>query len=121
MFHPDASKLLHQLFHFLLLVVWLVYILVQFLNYRLAATELDEHLDERNLLHRDWKLLSLYREIRKEEKESLISTPFTLDWIEWCVDFLDAFLVLFQDAKYMFVYSISQFGGYLSWHSGAFK
>ena len=94
---------------------------MQFLDYRLAATKLDEHLDERNLLHRNWKLLSLNREVRKEEQESLISTTFTLDRIEWCIDFLDAFLVLFQDAQHMFVYSISQFGGYLSWHSGAFK
>ena len=94
---------------------------MQFLDYRLATTKLDEHLDERNLLHGNWKLLSLNREIRKEEQESLISTTFTLDRIERCVDFLDTFLVLFQDAQYMFVYSISQFGGYLSWHSGAFK
>ena len=71
-----------------------------------------------------WKLLFLNREVGKEEQESLISTPFTLDWIEWCVDFLDTFLVLFQDAQYVFIYSICQIhfgGGYLSWHSGAFK
>lgn len=121
MFHPDASKLLYQLLHFFLYVVWLVYILVQFLDYRLAATELDEHLNERNLLHRNWKLLALYREIRKEEKESLVSTPFTLDRIEWCVDFLYSFLVLLQDAQYVFVECICQFCGYLSWHSGALR
>ena len=94
---------------------------MQFLDYFLAATKLDEHLDERNLLHRNWKLLSLNREIMKEEQESLISTTFTLDRIEWCVDFLDSFLVLFKDAQYVFIECISQFGGYLSWHSGAFK
>lgn len=121
MFHSDASKLLHQLLHFFLYVVWLVYILVQFLNYRLAATELDEHLNERNLLHRDRKLLVLNREIRKGKRKSLIPTPFTLDRIEWCVDFLYSFLILLQDAQYVFVECISQFGGYLSWHSGALR
>lgn len=94
---------------------------MQFLDYSLATTKLDEHLDERNLLHRNWKLLPLNREIRKEEQESLISATFTLDRIEGRVDFLDSYLVLLQDAQYVFVYSISQFGGYLSWHSGAFK
>ena len=121
MFHPDASKLLHQLLHFFIYVVWFVYALVKFLNYRLAATELDKHLNERNLLHRGRKLLALNREIRKVKRKTFISTPFTLDRIEWCVDFLYPFLILLQDAQYVFVECICQFCGYLSWHSGALR
>ena len=37
------------------------------------------------------------------------------------LDYLDAFLVVIQDAQYVFVYGICQLSCYLSWHSGAFR
>jgi hypothetical protein len=76
---------------------------VQFLDYCLAVTQFDEHLDERNLLHAHREVLLLNREVWQEEQESLISTTLTLDRAERSVDFLDALLILCQDAQYMFV------------------
>ena len=101
--HPDSGELLHQLFHFLFKVVWIIHIRMQVLDHRLAATQFQQHLDERNFLHTHREVLLLNREVRQEEQESLISTTFTLDRAERSVDFLDALLILSQDAQYMFV------------------